>query len=157
MSVPAHFRIDENEVDATFDCGAFTLSRAGGYMHYHAKGGLHTFVKPSFEAMYGTLSQVLDLLVANEDKDNQALSDIADAVSSIIISPTLLFTDDDLLSDFFEMLLNHVKKLTEQSEKEPQPQDFDANNDFEKTVKSAEELLETLKPYAEAGGESPAD
>lgn len=155
--MPAHFRIDESEVDATYDLGACTLSRAGGYMHYHAKGGLHFFVQPSYAALYGVMSQLLDLLIANGDNDNETLNDIADAVSSVLLSPTLIFGDDNLFEKFFKMMLEHVKGLAEDAQKEPKPQDFDANADFEQTVKAAEELLETLKPYAEAGGESPAE
>lgn len=145
--IPAHFRIDENEVQATFDCESFVLSRAGGYMHYATKGGYHIFVQPSYTALYDTLNMLLDLLIENEKQGepNETLSNITDFISSLLFAPTILFTNDDIMMKAFEHLTEFVQQMAEDAMKEPLPQDYEANADFEQTVKSAEELAEQLQ------------
>lgn len=154
--VPAHFRIDEKEVQMTYDAGAFTLTKAGGYMHYATKGGYHIFVDPSYRSLYDTLEQLLLTLSEAEKKGetNETLSDITDFISSLLFAPTIVFSSDDAMFKAFECLNGIVTEMAENAMQEPQPQDFEANHDFEESMKFVEQAENLLKDIdAEQSGD----
>lgn len=150
---PMHFCIEEKDVEKQYDCDAFVLYKAGGFMHYMAKGGYHVFVKPDYEVLYGTLSLLLDALIETKNRgevEKQGMLDLADFVSSILFAPTMLFDDEKIAIEAYENIQKYVHRLYEQAASELKKEDFEANNDFESAVKSAEELVENLKGIADA-------
>lgn len=144
---PVHFCIDEKDVQAEYDAGAFKLARAGGFMHYMTKGGYHLFVDPSYRSLYDTLSLLLDTMLELEKKGekNETMNNMADFVSSLLFAPTVIFSDDDLMFKAFEFLQDAITEMAEKSMSELQGQDFEANKDFEEAAKVAEQAEKILK------------
>ena len=154
--VPVHFCIDEKDVQASYDAGAFTLTKAGGYMHYATKGGYHVFVDPSYRALYDTLDQLLQTLVEAEKRGetNETLSNFTDFVSSLLFAPTIVFADEEAMFKAFDCLNEIVTEMAETAMKKLQPQDFEANHDFEESMKFVEQAENFLKDIdAEQNGD----
>ena len=151
--VPMHFCIEEKDVEKQFDCDSFCLYKAGGYRHYMTKGGYHVFVKPDYKALYDTLNLLLDVLIEGKEKkgeEKENLQNIADFVSTILFAPTIIFSNEEFMFKAFESIQQFTEELMKKSTETLQKEDFDANNDFESAVKSAEELVENLKGIADA-------
>ena len=144
---PVHFCIDEKDVQATSDAGAFTITKAGGYMHYATKGGYHIFVDMSYRALYDTLDLLLETLTNAKEsgETNETLSEVADFVSSLLFAPTVIFSDEESMFKAFECLQEIVTKMAEKSTQELQPQDFEANHDYEESMKFVEKAEQMLK------------
>lgn len=150
---PMHFCIEEKDIEKQYDCDSFCLYKAGGFMHYMTKGGYHIFVKPDYKALYDTLEILLDVLVDSKDKkgeEKENITNIADFVSAILFAPTIIFSNEEFMFKAFETIQKFTEELMNKSMESLQKEDFDANNDFESAVKSAEELVENLKGIADA-------
>lgn len=150
---PMHFCIEEKDVEKQYDCDSFVLYKAGGFMHYMTKGGYHVFVKPDYKSLYDTLEILLDVLIDSKDKkgeEKENITNIADFVSAILFAPTIIFSNEEFMFEAFESIQKFTEKLMNNSMATLQKEDFDANNDFESAVKSAEELAENLKGIADA-------
>lgn len=151
--IPMHFCIEEKDVEKQFDCDSFCLYKAGGFMHYMTKGGYHVFVKPDYKSLYDTLEILLDVLIDGKDKkgeEKENLQNIADFVSAILFAPTIIFSNEEFMFKAFETVQKFTEELMNKSMETLQKEDFDANNDFESAVKSAEELVDNLKGIADA-------
>ena len=151
--VPMHFCIEEKDVEKQFDCESFCLYKAGGFMHYMTKGGYNVFVKPDNKSLYDTLEILLDVLINGKDKkgeEKENLQNIADFVSAFLFAPTIIFSNEEFMFKAFETIQKFTEELMNKSMETLQNEDFDANNDFESAVKSAEELVENLKGIADA-------
>lgn len=149
---PMHFCIEEKDVEKRFDCDSFCLYKAGGFMHYMTKGGYHVFVKPDYKALYDTLEILLDVLIDSKDKkgeEKENITNIADFVSAILFAPTIIFSNEEFMFKAFDSIQKFTEELMNNSMESLQKEDFDANNDFESAVKSAEELVENLKGIAD--------
>lgn len=150
---PMHFCIEEKDIEKQFDCESFCLYKAGGFMHYMTKGGYHVFVKPDYKSLYDTLEILLDVLIDSKDKkveEKENIANIADFVSTILFAPTIIFSNEEFMFKAFESIQKFTEELMNKSMETLQKEDFDANNDFESAVKSAEELVENLKGIADA-------
>lgn len=151
--IPMHFCIEEKDVEKQFDCESFCLYKAGGFMHYMTKGGYHVFVKPDYKALYDTLALLLDTLIAVAGKpqgEKENILNVADFVSTLLFAPTIIFSNGEFMFKAFESIQQFIEELMKKSTETLQKEDFDANNDFESAVKSAEELVENLKGIADA-------
>lgn len=151
--VPMHFCIEEKDIEKQYDCDSFCLYKAGGFMHYMTKGGYHVFVKPDYKSLYDTLEILLDVLIDGKDKkgeEKENIQNIADFVSAILFAPTIIFSNEEFMFKAFESVQKFTEELMNKSTETLQKEDFDANNDFESAVKSAEELVENLKGIADA-------
>lgn len=151
--VPMHFCIEEKDVEKQYDCESFCLYKAGGFMHYMTKGGYHVFVKPDYKALYDTLETLLDVLIDGKEKKGEGkenLLNIADFISTILFAPTIIFSNEEFMFKAFESIQKFTEELINKSMESLQKEDFEANNDFESAVKSAEELVENLKGIANA-------
>lgn len=148
-----HFCIEEKDIEKQYDCDGFCLYKAGGFMHYMTKGGYHVFVKPDYKSLYDTLETLLDVLISSKDKkgeEKENITNVADFVSAILFAPTIIFSNEDFMFKAFESIQQFTEELMNKSMETLQNEDFDANNDFESAVKSAEELVENLKGIADA-------
>lgn len=148
-----HFCIEEKDIEKQYDCESFCLYKAGGYMHYMTKGGYSVFVKPDYAHLYGTLELLLDTLIAVDKKpegEKEDIKNIADFVSAILFAPTIIFSNEEFMFKAFEGIQKFTEELMNNSMESLQKEDFDANNDFESAVKSAEELVENMKGIADA-------
>lgn len=158
--VPMHFCIEEKDVEKQYDCESFCLYKAGGFMHYMTKGGYHVFVKPDYKALYDTLEILLDVLIDGKEKKGEGkenLLNIADFISTILFAPTIIFSNEEFMFKAFESIQKFTEELMNKSMESLQKEDFEANNDFESAVKSAEELVENLKGIANAMPEDNKD
>ena len=155
-----HFCIEEKDIEKQYDCDSFCLYKAGGFMHYMTKGGYHVFVKPDYKSLYDTLNLLLDVLIDGKDKkgeEKENLQNIADFVSAILFAPTIIFSNEEFMFKAFEHIQEFTQQMFENATKQLGKEDFDANNDFESAVKSAEELVENLKGIADALPEEQED
>lgn len=149
---PAHFRIDEEDVEESYDAGSFSLHYAGGKMHYKAKGGYDVFVERSYISLFNTMRMWLGLLNEYKDKgdeESQNIVKINDLLSAILFSPAFLTTDEDTMLEAGQFYEKALAKLYEASLAKLKEEDHEKNSEYVNGIKNLISTSEGLQELAD--------
>lgn len=150
--LPAHFRIDEEDVEESYDAGSFSLHYAGGKMHYKAKGGYDVFVERSYISLFNTMRMWLGLLNEYKDKgddESQNIVKINDLLSAILFSPAFLTTDEDTMLEAGQFYEKALAKLYEASLAKLKEEDHEKNSEYVNGIKNLISTSEGLQELAD--------
>lgn len=149
---PAHFRIDEDDVEESYDAGSFSLHYAGGKMHYKAKGGYDVFVEQSYISLFNTMRLWLGLLneyKENGDEKSSNIEKISDLLSSILFSPAFLTTDEDTMLEAAQFYEKALEKLYQAATKKLQDEDHAENSEYIEGIKNLISTSEGIQELAD--------
>lgn len=151
---PTLIHVPLNDIEKEKKGKTFSISKcSNGSIVYHVYGGYSLVIEPRMQSVYSYLSWYLNIDENSLGKEEKELLDCEmSAFAYIVASPIFACTDPKFRFEVATKIVNELQNITDKYMNDDvvlQEEDHDANNDFERSMSSAESIINILNEASE--------